>query len=205
MKKLIKTCGVFVFVLAICTPVFANITVGGITFEDYAFADELVSATSNWVYGGGASSLEDALVGSNPDDFAYAFGSTENVVLRFVDNAVINLSDDDLAIFELGTVEPFDLAVEVGGTRNNYSAVDTGYMAGGYHLLVATINLDDFGISAGGLVDTIQLWPAPYGGDPADFTVIGAMNTVYIPAPGAILLGSIGVGLVGWLRRRRTL
>jgi hypothetical protein len=41
-----------------------------------------------------------------------------------------------------------------------------------------------------------KLWVNAYGVDPVPPVV---------PAPGAILLGSIGVGLVGWLKRRRTL
>lgn len=89
-------------------------------------------------------------------------------------------SDDDLFVF-----------------INDQLVVDHG---GVLPARTSWVDLDTLGLAPGGIYNYDIFFAERHLVDS-----VLRMDTALVPAPGAILLGGIGVGLVGWLRRRRTL
>jgi len=205
MKKLI-----LISILAglIATPALANFTFttadvlsfGEIT--DYSFDDFGTTGTFAGAFSTSASygvTLPAGSVGLRADsvgrDIIVSGGSINYIGLGLTG---VDMSTDDTLVVTINNDNDdgwkYKLFADDGSlTGTTYVSAWTSLVAPGGS---TTLSLDFSGL------DASSRWGVMIGSDVKENTL---HTSVFIPAPGAILLGGIGVALVGWLRRRRTL
>lgn len=179
-------------------------TIGGINFDDNAFADALYYSAGSYTTSGG--SLASVLTDKNPGTYAFSFTPGASVLLGFTDNNVFNGAGADLAIFELGI--PDTVKVSFGSQTVSYLTHATGHNAGGYALNVALIDFSDFGIASGANLtyQSIGLDTVAGGGTVPSLSLVGALHTSLVtpvPEPETYALMLLGLGAVGFSSRLR--
>ena len=179
-------------------------TVGGISFEDNAFADALYFSSGTYTTSGG--SLASVLTDTDADTYAFSFSEGAAVMLGFTDNSVFNLGGADLAIFEVGI--PDTVTVTLGTQTRSYTTSYTGFSAGGYSLNVVLVDFSDFGIVEGANLpyQTLGLSTSSGSGTVPSLSLVGALHTSAVPEANALTLALAGMGAVGGVayRRRRS-
>ena len=149
-------------------------------------------------------------VGGNPSTDA-TYNAIGPGTLTYLQDPTLEGTTAGILILDFAT--PTD-QLQFGVALNSYNAVTPGYAVRLYDPSYALI-----GVYSGN-TSPLVLWSEgqfTYSGTQVSRAAIGfnkqagsrfALDNLTInpiPAPGAILLSSIGLGLVNWLRRRRTL
>jgi hypothetical protein len=183
--------------LAIASPAAATTTVAGIDFADNAFADAVTTTGPTMTTNGGTVSqvLTDKDVGT----FARGVAGS-SATFTFTDNVAVNGDGNDIALFELGWHDSFD--VTINGVTLNYASVFTGFMANGFNVNVAVLDLSAFGLLAGETLSSLTL---AFPGDATRATpsLVAALNSSAVPEPATWGMMILGFGAIGAAMRRR--
>jgi hypothetical protein len=179
---------------------------------DQIWIDGTVTVTATALYWGGAANpgdtanqrmawSDDEVGGSNPQfpnvNFAN-LGSADTFAP--VDEFIVGDDKDSNGSVEAWSVQSLNSPISGTGSTDrmvtfDVAGLDIYYWDGSGFATLKTAGSDSYIIAFDPGTD----------GDYQDMLVLMEGARPVVPAPGAILLGSIGVGLVGWLRRRRAL
>jgi hypothetical protein len=197
-----------VFLVACLATPAPAVVIGGITFNDNAFADFVADASPSGTgyFAKETSTTVGAQALTLPADFAILQAAvvgadiTEWISLRtpearltvgFADLIPVNGPGNDVAIIELGATAP--ISVTIAGTTQQYTSQPSGTA----NINFVLIDLGDFGVAQAAAL-TISSTSILN-----DIAAIGALNSV--PEPSTLALAAVGfVALAAWGWRKRS-
>lgn len=183
-----------------------EISYGGYTFDDRAFADRVEQNEPGGYHFNSAETLAEALLGFTPDSGLYNMGATgqaNDFSLFFDDLPAFDIAGADIVLFDLRfSADDYEIAVISGGVQSGFLLYPSAYQTdtgeiqddGFAQAFAIEIDLADYGV---GTAEGIRFRSLPAVGAQGDPTMAG----VLVPGSASIGLLVIG-GLVGTARRR---
>ena len=167
------------------------LTIGGITFTagERAFADDATKVIGTLIFQGGATTLVQAVTGTNLPTNVTAnttIPGKHGIDVIFTNNVIENGPGADLVIFDLDEPSPINVAIK---RANGSMTAQRGYFTaptpvptvvntpdlGQLDLMAVQIDLSDYGIPLGEKITCIRIF-FDTAGEVATITAVGGLN-----------------------------